>query len=124
MKRADSNYPIGFSIAYHKLRRAASFCVGRFIGRSWAPRTIVYRLAEDVEIGLWSVPVRIIPFVEECIECFEDKRLFLSSIDAISYAPSSRRLTYLVDPVRVEGDIILDPRHCFKWSLISPHRVA
>ena len=66
----------------------------------------------------------VIPFVDECIECFEDKRLFLSSIDAISYAPSSRRLTYLVDPVRVEGDIILDLRHCFKWSLISPHRVA
>ena len=112
----------------HRLRRAASFCVGRFvgrfIGRSWARRTIVYRLAEDVEIGLWSVPVRIIPFVEECIECFEDKRLFLSSIDAISYAPSSRRLTYLVDPVRVEGDIFLDLRHRFKWSLISPHRVA
>ena len=128
MKRAGSNYPIGFSIAYHKLRRATSFCVrrfvGRFIGRSWARRTIVYRIAEDVEIGLWSVPVRIIPFVEECIECFEDKRLFLSSIDAISYAPSSRRLTYLVDPVRVEGDIILDLRHRFKWSLISPHRVV
>ena len=126
VKRADSNYPIGFSIAYHKLRRAASFCVGRFvgrfIGRSWARRTIVYRLAEDIEIGLWSVPGRIIPF--ECIECFEDKRLFLSSIDAISLAPSSRRLTYLVNPVRVEGDVILDLRHRFKWGLISPYRVA
>ena len=119
--------PIEFSIAYHGLRRAASFCVGRFvgrfIGRSWA-RTIVYHSAEDVEISLWPARVRIIPFVEECIECFEDKRLFLSSIDAISYAPSYRRLTYLVDPVRVEGDIILDLRHRFKWSLISPHRVA
>jgi hypothetical protein len=39
-----------------------------------ARRTIVYRLAEDVEIGLWPVRVRIISFVEECIECFEDKR--------------------------------------------------
>ena len=128
VKRADSNYPIGFSIADHKLRGTASFCVGRFvgrfIGRSWARRTIIYRLAEDVEIGLWSIPVRIIPIVEECIECFEDKRLFLSSIDAISYAPSSRRLTYLVDPVRVKGDVILDLRHRFKWGLISPHRVA
>ena len=60
-KRADSNYPIGFSIAYHKLRRAASFCVGRFVGRfiarSWARRTIVYRLAEDVEIGSAPKPV-------------------------------------------------------------------
>jgi hypothetical protein len=35
---------------------------------------LFYRLAEDVEIGLWPVRVRIIPFVEECIECFEDKR--------------------------------------------------
>jgi hypothetical protein len=78
VKRADSNYPIGLSIVYHGLRRAAGFCVGRFvgrfIGRSWAQRTIIYRLAEDVEIGLWPVRVRIIPFVEECIECFEDKR--------------------------------------------------
>jgi hypothetical protein len=50
--------------------------------------------------------------------------LFLFSFDAISHAPSSRRLTYLVDPVRVEGDVILDLRHRFKWGLISPHRVA
>ena len=42
----------------------------------------------------------------------------------LSHAPSSRRLTYLVDPVRVEGDVILDLRHRFKWSFISPHRVA
>src|ERR1700751_3430261 len=49
---------------------------------------------------------------------------FFSSIDAISLAPWSRRSTYLVDPVRVEGDVILDLRHRFKWILISPHRIA
>jgi hypothetical protein len=33
VKRADSNYPIGFSIAYHALRPAASYYVGRSVGR-------------------------------------------------------------------------------------------
>jgi hypothetical protein len=32
-----------------------------------------------------------------------------------------RRLADLVDTVRVEGDVILDLRHRFKWGLISPH---
>src|SRR5258708_29005176 len=35
-----------------------------------------------------------------------------------------RRLADLVDTVRVEGDVILDLRHRFKWRLISPHRIA
>jgi hypothetical protein len=74
----DSNYPTGFSIAYHKLRRAASFGLDALLDVSL---DAVGRLAEDVEIGPWSVPVRIIPFVEECIECFEHKRLFISSIE-------------------------------------------
>src|SRR5260221_8094534 len=29
----------------------------------------------------------------------------------------------LVDTVRVEGDVILDPRHRFKWGLVGPHRI-
>src|SRR5258708_7556011 len=29
----------------------------------------------------------------------------------------------LVDTVRVEGDVTLDPRHRFKWGLIRPHRI-
>src|ERR1700688_928898 len=36
-------------------------------------------------------------------------------------APAS--LAELVDTVRVEGDVILDLRHRFKWRLIRPHRV-
>src|ERR1700722_2497659 len=28
-----------------------------------------------------------------------------------------------IDTVRVEGDVILDLRHRFKWGLISPHRI-
>jgi protein ImuA len=34
-----------------------------------------------------------------------------------------RRLADLVDTVRVEGDVILDLRHRFKWGLISPQRI-
>ena len=34
-----------------------------------------------------------------------------------------RRLADLVDAVRVEGDVILNLRHCFKWGLVSPHRI-
>src|ERR1700733_4872124 len=29
-----------------------------------------------------------------------------------------------IDTVRVEGDVILDRRHRFKWGLISPHRIG
>ena len=101
---------------------------GRGTGLDEVEETFATRLDVGAVLDVVRRPISrgrlIIPFVEECIECFEDMRLFVSSIDAISYAPSSRRLTYLVDPVRVEGDIILDLRHRFKWSLISPHRVA
>src|SRR5260370_11840352 len=34
-----------------------------------------------------------------------------------------RRLADPVDTVRIEGDVILDLRHRFKWGLISPHRI-
>src|SRR5690348_13077491 len=37
--------------------------------------------------------------------------------------PSRHRLTDLVDAVRVESDVILDLRHRFKWSLVSPRRI-
>src|ERR1700736_2639807 len=38
--------------------------------------------------------------------------------------PGRRRpLADLVDTVRVEGDVILDLRHRFKWGLIGPHRI-
>ena len=34
-----------------------------------------------------------------------------------------RRLADLVDTVRVEGDVILDLRHCLEWGLVSPDRI-
>src|SRR5258708_9656395 len=34
-----------------------------------------------------------------------------------------RRLADRVDTVRVEGDVVLDPRHRFDRGLISPHRI-
>ena len=34
-----------------------------------------------------------------------------------------RRLADLVNPVRVEGNVILDLRHRIKWGLVNPHRL-
>jgi hypothetical protein len=43
---------------------------------------------------------------------------------ALTRSPDrGRRLADLVDTVRVEGDVILDLRHRFKWTLIGPHRI-
>src|ERR1700737_4234937 len=47
----------------------------------------------------------------------------IPSTDSFHAPGRRRRLADLVDTVRVEGDVILDLRHRFKWGLISPHRI-
>src|SRR5258708_32712473 len=85
-------------------------------GSMWA---LCYVVRRPISQGLL-----IIPFVEECIECFKNKRFVPFFRRRHLSCSCSRRLIYLVDPVRVEGDVILDLCHRFKWGLISPHRVA
>src|SRR5258708_18102967 len=80
---------------------------------------------------------RVVSLVEQGVECLKDERLVLRFRRLIHFIlPTTpawgpqrpkpggrRRLADPVDTVRIEGDVILDLRHRFKWGLISPHRI-